>query len=58
MRAAMTIMDALYQRLNHMAVMQVEMSRVLVPQKSSAILGAGETLNMKLQKREYLLKTC
>ena len=41
-----------------MATMQVELSRVLVPGKSSSSVSAVESINCKLQKREYLLQTC
>lgn len=57
MKAALTIIDALYQRLSHMAMMQVELSRVLVPGLASSSTNGTETLNKKLQRREYLLKT-
>lgn len=40
-----------------MAMMQVELSRVLVPSKSSSSMAGGENINKKLQRREYLLST-
>ncbi len=36
--------------------MQVETSRVLVPGKTSSSMKAAESINLKLQRRDYLLK--
>ena len=40
-----------------MSILQVEMSRVMVPGKCSSSMAGGENINSKLQRREYLLKT-
>lgn len=48
LRGALTIINALYQRLTHMASLQVEMSRVLVPGRGSSSIGGGENINMKI----------
>ena len=36
--------------------MQVEITRTMVPSKGSSSLKAGETINTKIQRRDYLLK--
>ena len=54
--SAMAIVSSLYERLRQLSIMQVEMARVLVPGKPSSSLKAGETINTKIKRRDYLLK--
>ena len=42
--------------MRHLSILQVELARVLVPGNASSSMQAGETINTKIQKRDYLLK--
>ena len=44
----MTIIGSLYERTRQLAILQVEIARVLVPGKPSSSLKAGETINTKI----------
>ena len=56
LESAMTVIENLYQRLRHLSILQVELARVLVPGNASSSMKAGETINTKIQKRDYLFK--
>jgi hypothetical protein len=47
-KTAMGIIESLYQRLRQLSIMQVEITRVLIPGKSSSSNKAGETINTKI----------
>lgn len=53
----MVIVENIYMRLKNLALLQVEIARVLLPNKtSSSFHQAQESVNMKINRREFLLK--
>jgi hypothetical protein len=50
------IVENIYQRLKTLSLLQVETARVLLPQKTSSSFKAQEAINMKANRREYLLR--
>ena len=55
-QAQMEITSNLYSRLRLLSIMVVELARVMVPAKSSSSLKNTETINTKIQRRNYLFK--
>ena len=53
--SSLEITTNLYQRLRHLSILVVELARVLVPGKSSSSLQATETINTKINRRNFLL---
>ena len=53
--ASVEITTNLFNRLKHLSMLVVEVARVMVPGKSSSSLKATETINTKIQRRNYLL---
>lgn len=48
--------DAVYQRIVHLSILQTEMAKSMVPQKSSSSFKAIETINTKIQQRDFLAR--
>ncbi len=55
---AMHVIQNLHKKLAHVSMVQVEISRALVPNNNSSSIIAIETAQQKQATREYLLKQC
>lgn len=50
------LIEGVHERLKHLSIVQVEMARQMVPQKSSTVYNKDEAINQKISRREFLLK--
>lgn len=49
-------MESVHERLKHLSIVQVELARSMIPQKTVALYNKEEALNHKITRREFLLK--
>ena len=51
-----SIIEQLYARIRQLSILVLEVSRALVPQRSSSSMVNVETIQAKISKHEYLIK--
>lgn len=50
------LLEAVYHRIKHLAILQTELAKSLVPMQSSGSFKATENINTKLIRRDFLAK--
>lgn len=52
----LALVESVHERLKHLSIVQVEIARSMIPQKTVALYDKEEALNHKITRREFLLK--
>ena len=50
------LIDNVHERLKHLSIVQVEIARSMIPQKTTSTYNKEEAINHKITRREFLLK--
>ena len=50
------MIESIYERIKHIAILQVETARSLMPQKNANNFEKTESFNSKMARRDYLFK--
>ena len=56
MEGCLGLIESIHDRLKHISIIQVEIARSIIPQKSANNFQSVESKNSKLTRRDYLLK--
>jgi hypothetical protein len=52
----LALVESVHERLKHLSILQVELARSMIPQKTVALYNKEEAHNHKITRREFLLK--
>lgn len=50
------LIDTVHERLKHLSILQTEMARAMIPQKTPTTYNVDEAINHKIARREFLFK--
>lgn len=53
----LNLIESVHERMKHISILQVEMARSLIPQKTSSTYNADEALNHKISRRNFYLSS-